>query len=102
MIRKIVNTTSLLSLLVFLMPTITQLEHHHKHLISNVVNDKHYPVFQEKCAICDFEFSVFSSDYGINDLQKETPLAKYCNNYHSKFHSNLSQFSSLLRAPPVG
>ncbi len=101
MIRKFKNIASLLLLLVFLLPSIVQLEHHHKHFIYKAKNEKQYLVFQEKCGICNFEFSVFSSDFENIELQKDKPLDKYCNNYSSLYYSNISDYSFLLRAPPV-
>ena len=101
MIRKLKNITSLILLIVFLLPSIVKLEHHHKHFICTAKNEKHYHVLHEKCNICNFEFSVFSSDFENIDLQKEKPLDKYCNNYSSINYSTLSEYSFLLRAPPV-
>jgi len=100
MIIKFKNIISLLMVLILLMPSIVKLEHHHEHFICKAKNEKHYHVFHEKCGICNFEFSVFSSDIENIDLQKEKPLNNYCNNYSSVYYSNLSQFSYLLRAPP--
>ena len=98
MIRKFNNITSSLLLLVFLLPSIVKLEHHHKHLISEAQTA--YPVFTEKCSICSFEFSVFLSDFGCAGLPKGKPIVSYFNNYDSVYYSNLTHFSILLRAPP--
>ena len=87
-------------LLVLLLPSIVKLEHHHEHYAYNVTNEKHQPVLQDNCPICNFEFSVFISSNGNTDLQNESPLSFYCNNYNSHHNSNLSQYSFLLRAPP--
>ncbi len=100
MIRKFNNITSLLLLLVFLLPSIVKLEHHHEHVECNAKNEKHKHVFHEKCAVCNFEFSVFSSDLKKIVLTKEQPVAKYCNNYRSVNYSTFSKYSFLLRAPP--
>lgn len=100
MIRKFKNIISFLLLLIFILPTIVKLEHHHVNFISITKNENHSHVFQEKCAICNFEFSVFLSSFENIDLQKENPLDSYFNNYNSRYNSNLSQFSFLLRAPP--
>lgn len=101
MIRKFKNITSLLLLLVFLLPSIVKLEHHHEHFEGKAINEKHYHVLHDKCVICNFEFSVFLSDIGDIDFQKEGLLEYFCNNYDSVYFSNLSQFSFLLRAPPL-
>lgn len=99
--KKIKNITSLLLLVVFLFPSIVKLEHHHEHFKCKAKNEKHYHVYHEKCAICSFEFSIFSSDIKNVDFQKEQPLSKYCNNYNSVNYSTLSNYSFLLRAPPI-
>ena len=100
MIRKFKNIASLLLLLVFLLPSIVKLEHHHEHFECKAKNEKHYHVLHEKCAVCNFEFSVFSSDFENIVLSKEQPLDKYCNNYKSVNYSTLPKYSFLLRAPP--
>ena len=100
MIRTFKNIAPILLLLVFLLPTIEKLEHHHKHSIHNLANDTHYPEFRDNCYICDFEFSVFSSDFKTIELLKEQHLDNYCNNYSSFNYSNHSIRSFLLRAPP--
>jgi len=98
--RKFKNISSLLLLLVFLLPSIVKLEHHHEHFECKAKNEKHYHVFHEKCAVCHFEFSVYSSDFKNIVLPKEQPVVKYCNNYKSVNYSTLSKYSFLLRAPP--
>jgi len=100
MIKKLKNTISLLFLLVFLLPTIVKIGHHHEHFICKAKNEKHFYEFHEKCSICNFEFTVFLSDIENIDLQKENPLDSYSNKYISLFNYNLSQYSFLLRAPP--
>jgi len=100
MIRKFKNITSLLLLLVFLLPSIVKLEHHHEHFKCTAKNEKHLHIFYEKCFICNFEFLTFLSVIGDIDFQKENPLDSYCNNYSSRYYSNPSQFSFSLRAPP--
>jgi hypothetical protein len=100
MIREFKNIISLLFLSVFLLPSIVKFEHHHDQVLLKVNNENHIPVFRDKCPICNFEFSVFLSSAENIDLPKEIPLDNYCNNYYSRYNSNLSQFSFLLRAPP--
>jgi len=100
MIRKLKNIASLLLLLVFLLPSIEKLEHHHEHSNHYLKSEKDYPEFKDNCYVCDFEFSVFSSDFETIRLQKEQHLDKFCNNYSSFYYSNHSEQSFLLRAPP--
>jgi|GEM_PF-633454 len=100
MIRTLKNIAPILLLLVFLLPSIEKFEHHHKHSIHNLANDKHYPEFSDNCYICDFEFSVFSSNTEDICLQKVQHVDNYSNNYRSFKYSNLSLHSLLLRGPP--
>lgn len=100
MARKINKITSLLLLLVFILPTVAKLEHHHKHFVPDFKNEKHIPFFQNKCPICDFEFSIFLFLSENGDLQKQSPVDNYSNNYSRQYYSNLSQFSFSLRSPP--
>ena len=101
MIRRFKNITSLLLLLIFLLPSVVKLEHHHEHFECKAKNEKHYHSLHERCVICNFEFSVFLSWSGNIDLQKGNPLDNYSNKYNSQYYSNLSQFSFSLRGPPV-
>jgi hypothetical protein len=101
MIRGFKNITSLLLLLVFLLPSIVKVEHHHEHFECKAKNENHYHALHERCVICNFDFSVFLSGSENIDFQKENPLDNYFNNYNSRYYSNLSLFSFLLRGPPV-
>lgn len=101
MLRKFKkNIISLVLLLVFLFPSIVRFEHHHEHFRCNAKTEKHYHVSHEKCGICNFDFSVFSTVNIDIELQRPTPSDKYCNNYTSVYYTAHTQFSYLLRAPP--
>jgi len=99
--RKLNNIISVFFLLVFLLPSLVKLEHHHEDFKCKAINEKHIHVFHEKCVVCNFEFSVFLSNLESIDFRKEKPLEYFCNNYDSADFSNLSQFSFSLRGPPV-
>lgn len=98
--RKFKNITSILLLLVFLLPSFVKIEHHHGNLADKGKSEKSSPVLYGKCGICNFDFYVFLTDIDNINLQNKKPLVNYCNNYYSLYYSNLSQFSYLLRAPP--
>jgi hypothetical protein len=100
MTGKFKKITSSLLLLIFLLPSVVKLEHHHDSFICKAIDEKHYHVVHQTCAICNFEFSVFLTDIENIDLPKGNPLDNYSNNYNSRYNYNLSQFSFLLRAPP--
>jgi hypothetical protein len=101
MVRKLNNIFSVFFLLVFLLPSLVKLEHHHEDLKCKTINEKHIHVHHEKCGICNFEFSVFLSHFANIDFRKENHLEYFCNNYDSVHFSNPSKFSFSLRAPPV-
>jgi hypothetical protein len=98
---KLKNIISFLFLLIFLFPLVVKLEHHHEHISNKVKSENPTSVLNEKCLVCNFEFSVFSTDIENVDLLLEKPIANYCNNYCSIYFLNNSQSSALLRAPPV-
>ena len=102
MYGRIKSLASLLLLLFFVFPTIIKLEHHHEHFVCHAKNEKHLHESHEKCAVCSFEFSVFSSDAATFNLPRDKPSDTYGNDYRSQVFSNLSQFSFLLRGPPLG
>jgi hypothetical protein len=97
---KFKNIISLLLLLVFLLPSIVKLEHHHQHNFFQPQNVKQFRVYQDKCEICSFEFSVFLSAIENIELQNDLPVDHYSNHYKSLSICNLSQYSFALRAPP--
>jgi hypothetical protein len=101
MVRKLNNIFPVFFLLVFLLPSLVKLEHQHEDFKCKAINEKHIHVQHEKCVICNSEFSVFLSDIPDIDFPKENPLEYFCNNYDSANLANLSQFSFLLRAPPI-
>ncbi len=101
MIMRFKKAVSLLLLLIFLLPSIIKLEHHHEHFDCKVKNEKHYHSLHERCVICNFEFSVFLSESENIDLLNADHTDNYYNSYISQNFSNLSQFSFSLRGPPV-
>jgi hypothetical protein len=101
MIYKFKNIISFLMVLILLMPSIIKLEHHHEHFKCKAENEKHLHNYHEKCAVCSFEFSVFSTDVIKIDSEKNNPTVYFCNNYSSIFYSSLSRYSFLLRGPPA-
>ena len=96
-LKKII---SLVLLLVLLLPSIVKLEHHHEQFNFKAINENQLDVLHNKCLICNFEFSIYIPTFEKIDLPNENALDSYINRYTSKYLSNLSQFSFLLRAPP--
>ena len=101
MIMRFKKAASLLLLLIFLLPSIVKLEHHHEHFECKVKNEKHYHSLHERCVICSFEFSVFLSESVNINLLNTNHTDSYYNSYVSQHFSNLSQFSFSLRGPPI-
>lgn len=101
MVRRLNKIISVFFLLAFFLPSLVKFEHNHKDFKCNAINEKHIHVQHEKCGICNFEFSVFLSEYANIDFQKEIYLEYFCNNYDSVNFSTPSQISFSLRGPPV-
>jgi len=78
-----------------------KLGHHHDHYRCITPKVKHFHEQHEKCEVCKFEFSVFSTEKAEIDLQTEKLIDRFRNNYQSLNFTNHSQFSFLLRAPPA-
>jgi hypothetical protein len=87
-------------LLALFWPTVLKIEHHHEQFCSKAKNECHFHGFQEKCDICSFEFSVFSSSTEHFDLKADQPFDGYSDAYQKEFFPNNSNFYFSLRAPP--
>jgi hypothetical protein len=101
MTRKFKYITAVLLIFVFLLDTAAKIEHHHKHYAIDFKNEKHNTLLQDNCPICNFEFPVFLSSTVNFNLKNADHSDAYLITYNSRFNSNLTQFSFLLRAPPV-
>jgi len=100
MYGKFKHITSLFLLLVFLLPSVVKSEHHHKHTEFKTNKGNHFHKLHVKCPICNYEFSVFSSETVNNVFSENHPVAQYCNNYRSFNYVSFLKYSFLLRAPP--
>jgi hypothetical protein len=101
MIKKYKKAITLFLMMAFLLPSIVKFEHHHPHFEFKNTSEKQFHESHEKCNICNFEFAVFLTDVKNIVLQQEIPTDCYFNNYTSHYSYSLSQYSFLLRAPPV-
>jgi len=98
--RKFNQIAPFLLLTVFLFPSIVKLEHHHDNFTCHAKHEKHWHVYHEKCEVCNFEFSTFSSDSFTLELQNEQPSDSYLIQYTSRYSQIHGQYSFLLRGPP--
>jgi hypothetical protein len=101
MTRKFKYITSVFLIIVFLLDTAVKIEHHHQHYAIDIKNEKHNTILQNNCPICNFEIPVFLSSIEYFHLPNANLIDAYLNTYNSRYKSNLSQFSFLLRGPPV-
>jgi hypothetical protein len=98
--RTLRNLSSILLLALLLWPSIVKLVHHPENLIFNNQSGIRLDAFHEKCIVCEFEFSVFTSSPGIVELLKIEHQDCYRLTYQSESFSCDSQFFFSLRAPP--
>jgi hypothetical protein len=99
---KFKKILSLVLLLTLFLPSLVKLEHQHGQSDLRAINEDQSDVFHNKCLICNFEFSIYIPPCEKIDLENENDSDSYIIRYTSKYLSNLSQFSFLLRAPPSG
>lgn len=101
MVNKKKCIVAFMLLLVFLLPSIIKIAHHHEESTCSSSNEALITEYHEECPVCNFEFSVFTSDFTFLLLSSEQPEVGYSNLYKSVFCYSLSEFSFLLRAPPI-
>jgi len=99
--RKFKSLISLLLLVIFLFPTVVKIEHHHEHFVCHAKTEKHLHEKHENCQICKFEFSLFTEEYQTIKSHKEEFNILYFEYFQDCNICNKSQYSFLLRAPPV-
>lgn len=100
MIIRLKYIFTLLLVLLLFAPIIVKFEHHHNHFECKSKTEKHIHTEQEKCYICNFEFSVFSSNFNELFTVKISPLIKFIHSCYKFHNSNWSKYSFSLRAPP--
>lgn len=101
MTAKLKKIVSLLIVAILTTTSIVKFEHHHKHLEGSSKTEENAQQFHEKCLICSFEFSLCLLDELVL-LSKKTEFKDSYNIRFCKFyHSNFSNYSFLLRAPPL-
>lgn len=103
--QKFKNIIVSLLLSIFLIPTFIKLEHHHEHHYNpsecSQKNQQKSPKLEEKCAVCNFEFSIFVTQSAIAVSKKIELFDGYVERYRSHNISNFSKYSFSLRAPPI-
>ena len=93
---------SLFLLGVFLIPSIVNVFHHHENaFICSAKNEKNYHVYHEKCSICSFHFSIYTSEQNHFHSIVNIFYSKIIYKYFSANFIKSNDFSFLLRAPPV-
>ena len=101
MIKKLRNIFSLLMVLILFAPSIVRVEHHHEHFFCNAKNEKHFHNSHEKCAACNFEFSVFLTEKTDIAFAKDELIDHYKDFSKLSHCLNLSNYSFKLRGPPM-
>jgi len=100
-IIRIAKTTGhILLLVVFLTPMTVKFFHHHEPVKYIPGSPQNSTSYQEKCAICNFEFSLFSQQNDKIFSQPTVLTDHYCNHY--SIGKIVIPFINLfrLRAPP--
>jgi hypothetical protein len=100
-VRGIKNIISFLLVLVLFMPTVVKLNHHHDHGGDHEKQSSSTTHFTHKCVICDFQFPAFTGE-GFTAATAPFHYGDFQTNLYSQSSfTGDSQYSFLLRAPPV-
>ena len=97
-LRKII---SVLMVVILLTPSIIKLEHHHSHFACHSKTEKHFHTIHEKCLLCSFEFSVYFLAKAKLHSKKTILKDGYNIRLYNSYYSDCSEYSFLLRAPPL-
>jgi len=101
-VKKFIKNIMMIFLLsVFIFPiAVKSLHFHEKEFRCNAKNENHFHTKHEKCAICAYEFSIFT----VIKHNIQTQKNEICDNYKTSYLSFLLDksifFTYLLRAPP--
>jgi hypothetical protein len=82
-------------------PSVIKMEHHHDHFTCRAKNEKHYHRNHEVCAICSFEFSLFSANHYYPSVSRNGYTDGFIDCINPSFFSCDSRYTVLLRAPPL-
>ena len=97
---KIRSVLSLWMAFILLLPAFIKAGHHHETFIYSLADGKIIHETHEKCAVCNFEFSVFQAWDSKVVFEKNEITANFiCLSVGFHF-SDLSRYTFLLRAPP--
>jgi len=83
---------SILLLMVFLMPSVVKIEHHHDHGKLDDYTEHPSQEYHENCVICNFEFSAFMPFDSRVNFEAEEYSKQFINDYISAHFQNLSRF----------
>jgi len=87
---------------IFLTPVVVQNIHQHEHAFHHTVKkEKHFHVYHEKCPICAFHFSIFTSAHKCLKIAVKEVYRRVVNSYKTVFIEKTYYLSHLLRGPPV-
>lgn len=105
MTKKLKYIVSISLVFVLLAPLTTQLFdslfHHHYHNSHSLNADSHFQIYHDKCPIPDFQLSLFSLPKSIDENEKTNHNNTLIVLFRSAYYSDLSNYSFLLRAPPI-
>jgi len=102
-LQKVKNHIIPLFLLwIFLSPLVVQTIHRHEHAYHfTPKNEKYFHVYHEKCPICAFHFSNFTSAHKYLKTSVKEVYRRFVYSYKTVFVEKSYYLSLLLRGPPV-
>jgi len=100
MLKNQINIISLFLLMLFIIPSVNRIFHHHKLFVCLEKNVKHFHKNHRECKVCKFEFSFYTLTAVKKSASKIT-FSHFLNNYTSAVFIERDIYSFSLRAPPV-
>ncbi len=98
--NKSKNIIALSLMAIMLSPMVIKVVHHHGHQAFYATNEKQIHPLHEKCAICNFEFSVFLPYKCPVFFEKPVIADHFTACQLEDIFIRFPHFSFLLRAPP--
>jgi hypothetical protein len=100
MLRSIRHIIAISLLTVFLLPSVIKTEHHHEHFVCHHGGETHLHEYHEKCLVCKFEFSLYTTRVCEDQDAHHEYSDSYANNYCTEAYQSHPEFDYSLRAPP--
>lgn len=99
--KHIRSVLSLMMAIIFMMPLLVKMEHHHDPFVCHADSEKHLHEHHDDCAICHFEFSLFNRPDDTILPAKAIRLCSQVAEAYQSFVPSGTAHTFFLRGPPA-